>query len=306
VHGAHPTATYGAERSVLSDFRTTLEEARAFGVGRALIEHAGKAVVMDDWENHWRQLCIGQPVDFDVAWGEQRSMSYFLTLLVRLQEILDRCPPFLDRSPLAVFNRVYIDVNRRIDVLIQAGVNDPAFLEVLTLELGVRYLADIGGWVNGKSGPPAVWAVLFRYGDGASPPVPRMSAAAGMTALVNFDLPVALVRTFESYGFESFQDDARRADYRLIGEAFAAPLSAAGGLAPRRSQLLVEAVAGDLDEGSPQKTGDYARDVPWRNAERLWPLRHDPADFDAGVRRLDRAAATVSNLLISRFGECFG
>jgi hypothetical protein len=47
---------------------------------------------------------------------------------------------------------------------------------------------------------------------------------------------------------------------------------------------------------------EYTRDVAWRNAQRLWAVRHDAAALARERDRLDSSTTTLGRLLLSPLG----
>jgi hypothetical protein len=258
----------------------------------------------EDWGNHWPGRAVPQQDMVPVLAGHPEDVPALVDQLNRLQEILERVPPLLGANPIAAFNRVHSSVAEQVLQRIYAGgFADPGFLSRLTVELGARYFDALRAW--GEGAAPAAWTALFRRARGAHGPDPLWSAAAGVIAQVNFDLPFALVTTFDHLGADPVDDSDQHADYRHLGEIFGASLPSLDGRSLQRWQLLVDAIIGDLDEDSRQESDEYARDVPWRRAQRLWAVRHDLQQLTHERVQLDGAAATVSALLASRFGEYF-
>jgi hypothetical protein len=143
--------------------------------------------------------------------------------------------------------------------------------------------------------------VLFsRLGGPDCRPLP--SAAAGVNAHLNFDLPFALVTTFDHLGGEPTDGEDQHRDYLQINDIFA---EAIPGL--RRGyldnwQLLIDTMNGDLDDRWQGETAAYARNVAWRNSQRLWGVRHDLAGLARERDRLDTNAAALGRLLLSPLG----
>jgi hypothetical protein len=67
-------------------------------------------------------------------------------------------------------------------------------------------------------------------------------------------------------------------------------------------QLLIDTMNGDLDDWWQGEMVEYTRNVAWRNAQKLWALRHDLPGTSHERQRLDGHAASLSRLLLSPLG----
>jgi hypothetical protein len=224
--------------------------------------------------------------------------------LTALQDILDR-PPLLRKFPLAAdLNRVYQHVAEQVVAVLRGGgFSDPQFASLITVEVAARYLDVLSAWIGvGVALPPRCWTPLLQARSARLDS--RRAAAVGVAANVNFDLPFALVATFEHLNVDPVDDTGQHADYRRLIKAFGASLPSRYKVSLPRGQVLVETALGKLDEDShEERLDDYARDVAWRNAQRVWQIRDDLAERDGFRVRLDNATATVTTLLASRFAD---
>jgi hypothetical protein len=66
--------------------------------------------------------------------------------------------------------------------------------------------------------------------------------------------------------------------------------------------LLLDPLNGDLDDWYQGELVEYTRDVAWRNAQRLWAVRHDLPAVSRERHRLDSSATTLGRLLLSPLG----
>jgi Family of unknown function (DUF5995) len=250
------------------------------------------------------------------VWGPvQREMSDLLQShpddvpavvdqLMKLQDILDRETPPLRENPLSDFNRLYLTITEGVlERLYAGGFRDPAFLSRLYVEFSARYFDALRAWAGPDASPhcPQAWSRLFeRMGGTDSRPLP--SACAGVNAHVNFDLPFALVTTFDYLGTDPLDDSDQHHDYLEINEIFADSIP---GL-PRgyldKWQLLIDTMNGCLDDWWQGETVDYTRNVAWRNAQKLWGIRHDMGATDKQRAHLDRTSGDLNRLLLSPLG----
>ena len=171
--------------------------------------------------------------------------------LTELQALLDRVPPLLDGNPLADFNRLFLRITANVmETLYAGGFADPAFLSRLEVEVAARYFDAIRGWSEVSACCPRVWSLLFDRIAG--PDCRRLSSAsAGVNAQISFDLPFALVTTFDHLGTDPIDDSDQHHDYlqinALLGEAV--PGLSSGYL--DRWQVLIDTMTGNLRDRCP-------------------------------------------------------
>ena len=223
--------------------------------------------------------------------------------LTALQALLDRVPPLLGSNPLADFNKLYLRITTSVLERLYAGsFADPAFLSRLDVEFAGRYFDAIRAWSDASTGCPRVWSVLF--GRIAGPDCrPLPSAAAGVNAHINFDLPFALVTTFDHLGSDPIDDSDQHHDYLQINDIFAEAIPELRHGYLDRWQLLIDTMNGDLDDWWEGEAVEYSRNVAWRNAQKLWAMRHDLPGTAEERARLDGHAASLSRLLLSPLGS---
>jgi hypothetical protein len=223
--------------------------------------------------------------------------------LTRLQGVLNRCPPLLESNPLADFNRLYLVITAKVlDRLYAGRFADPAFLSRLDVEFAARYFDALRLWGESSPGCPRVWSVLFRRIQQGPDPRPLPSAAAGVNAHINFDLPFALVTTFAHLEMDPVDGGDQHHDYLQINDIFAESIPDLRRGYLEKWQLLLDTMNGDLDDWWQGELLDYTRDVAWRNAQKLWAVRHDAVLLAAERTRLDDNAAAFGRLLMSPLG----
>jgi hypothetical protein len=234
--------------------------------------------------------------------GHPDDVPAVVDQLAKLQDILERVPPLLGGNPLADFNRLYLTITTSVLDRLEAGrFADPAFLSRLDVEFAARYFDALRAWSETGSCCPLVWTVLLRRLAGPDcRPLP--SAAAGVNAHINFDLPFALVTTFDHLGTDPIDDSDQHRDYLQINEIFAEAIPELRRGYLDKWQLLIDTMNGDLDDWWQGELVEYTRNVAWRNAQKLWAMRHDLIDTARERQRLDGHAAALSRLLLSPMG----
>jgi hypothetical protein len=220
--------------------------------------------------------------------------------LVAVQGLLDRLPPLSTENPVADFNRLYTKITK--DVLARYGLGgfaDPEFLNCLDVEFAKRYFNALRLWGSGSPDTPEAWMVLFRRCDDRrlrSLPC----AVAGVNAHINYDLPFALVSTWEQVGFQP-GDSPQHQDFLLINDVF---FEAIPNL--RHSYLdtwgrYIDRLNGGFDDWYQNLLVELTRDIAWDRAVRLWQLRRDALAVEAERVSFDRRTALGGRLLLSPF-----
>jgi hypothetical protein len=222
--------------------------------------------------------------------------------LTRLQDVLDRVPPLLHENPLCDFNKLYLRITSSVLERLDDGrFADPQFLSRLDVEFAARYFDALRAWSDGSPSCPQTWSVLFgRICGPDCNPLP--SAAAGVNAHINFDLPFALVTTFDHLGTDPVDDGDQHHDYLQINDIFAEEIPGLRRGFLENWQLLIDTMNGDLDDWWQGELVEYTRNVAWRNAQKLWALRHDLKATARERERLDGTAAKFGRLLMSPLG----
>lgn len=223
--------------------------------------------------------------------------------LTTLQDYLDRVPPLLGSNPLADFNKLYrvitIDVLERIET---GRFRDPAFLAELDVQFAARYFDALQFWTAAQDHCPRVWGVIFRRIAG--PDVRALpSAVAGVNAHINFDLPFALIKTFEKLDITPTDDSDQHHDYLQVNDIFAEAIPDLRRGYLDKAQLIIDLMNGGLDDWFEGEMVEYSRNIAWRHAQKIWAIRHDAADVAAESARLDEFSALLGRLLLSKLGS---
>jgi Family of unknown function (DUF5995) len=201
------------------------------------------------------------------------------------------------RDGLACFNRMYLIVTETVRGQVAAGFfADPDYMSALDVEFLNLYLSAIDGY---QAVPPTechCWEVLFA--QRSDPRVtPMQFAVAGMSAHINHDLPLAVLRTSEALASPPDQG-SHAADFDKVNQTL-------GALDQQIRESFETGIILDLDH---QAAGlldvignfsiDAARQAAWEDALALWDLRADHLRFDLYVDGLDRAAELAGRALL--------
>lgn len=231
---------------------------------------------------------------------DPKDIAGVVKQLLQIQGVLDRLPPLFGENPVSDFNQLYTKITAKILARHNNhNFEDPVFLSCLDVEFAKRYLDALRLWGAGSPATPEAWMVLFRRcddGDLRSLPC----AMAGVNAHINYDLPFALVSTWEQTGFLD-GNSAQRRDFMLINHVFYEEIP---GL--RHSFLdtwgrYVDRINGRFDDWYENLAVALTRDIAWDRAVRLWPIRHDPASVEQERLAFDGRAAMTGRLLLHPF-----
>ena len=220
--------------------------------------------------------------------------------LTRVQSALDRLPNLFAENPVADFNTLYTTITRQILLRHEAGgFEDAAFLNRLDIEFATRYFDALRLWGANSPATPYAWSVLFRrYNDDDLRSLP--CAAAGVNAHINYDLPFALVATWERLGYAASNSPQHR-DYLRINEIF---FRAIPGLRRRflsAWQRRIDRINGNFDDWYQNFLVEFTRDRAWSRAQRIWPLRKDPGVLEEERSAMDHHTAALGQFLLSPF-----
>ena len=234
--------------------------------------------------------------------GRPADVPGVVDRLTRMQGYLDQVPPLLGSNPLADFNKLYRTITESVlDRLDNNRFHDPAFLAELDVQFAARYFDALQFWTTTSHECPRVWGVIFKRIDG--PDVRALpSAAAGVNAHINYDLPFALVRTFEKLNIEPVDGSAQHHDYLQVNDIFAEAIPDLRRGYLDKVQLIIDTMNGDLDDWWQGEMVEYTRNVAWRNAQKIWKVRHDQDSVERERDRLDELSSLLGRLLLSPLG----
>jgi len=206
-------------------------------------------------------------------------------------EAIDAALPAADG--LACFNRIYLDVTRRVNSQLGEGFfADPEFMTQLDVTFVNLYFGAADAAADQAAVPPAWRPLVDRRGTAGIEPI--QFALAGLNAHINHDLPLAVVSTCTARAtapdvgphFADYQkvDQLLDAAEQSIRQSF----EDAAELAADRHLSAVANLIGNWSINS-------ARDLAWNNSLLLWEIRDVPV-----ARGLFLDTLTASTVLASR------
>lgn len=235
------------------------------------------------------------------AGGRPTDVAGVVDQLVEIQRVADRLPTPSGENPVADFNNLYLTLAMRVLRDAREGrFTDGVFLDVLHVEFVTRYLDTLRAWGTDGAVPEA-WTVLLRYcGAHELPALPF--AAAGANALLNYDLPLALVATWGRLG-PMCRGSVQHDDYVRLDEIICHTMS----------QLCAAYAATRLqhDERFPPRCDEVdhwlllqlTRGLAWQRAAQLWRVTGDPLAFEDVRCGLDDITAVTGRALLHPFGS---
>ena len=209
-------------------------------------------------------------------------------------EAIDAALPAADG--LACFNRIYLDVTRRVNSQLGQGFfADPEFMTQLDVTFVNLYFGAADAAADPAAVPPAWRPLVDRRGTAGIEPI--QFALAGLNAHINHDLPLAVVGTCTA---RATAPDAgpHFADYQKVDQLLDAAEQSirqsfedAAELAADRHLSAVANLIGNWSINS-------ARDVAWNNSLLLWAIRDDPVPRDLFLGTLTSSTVLASRMLL--------
>jgi Family of unknown function (DUF5995)/Trypsin-co-occurring domain 2 len=221
--------------------------------------------------------------------------------LAALQSALSQLPPRLEDNSIVSFNTLYLAITSRILRGLKDGeFVDSAFLALLDVEFAKRYVDALRNWTSDQVRTPKCWALLFRRH--ADPQADRMqSAMAGVNAHINYDLTFAVLATLEQQGVAP-GPGAQYQDYLKVNDIFYSEIPGLRRqfLAGNMWNVMFNEFNGHLDDWAQNLLVRSTRELAWRAAERIWPVRADPVASEKHRATLDRNAALLGEACFTK------
>ena len=209
-------------------------------------------------------------------------------------EAIDAALPAADG--LACFNRIYLDVTRRVNSQLGQGFfADPEFMTQLDVTFVNLYFGAADAAADPAAVPPAWRPLVDRRGTAGIEPI--QFALAGLNAHINHDLPLAIVSTCTA---RATAPDAgpHFADYQKVDQLLDAAEQSirqsfedAAELAADRHLSAVANLIGNWSINS-------ARDLAWNNSLLLWAIRDVPVARGLLLDSLTASTVLASQLLL--------
>jgi hypothetical protein len=219
--------------------------------------------------------------------------------VARMSAISDALPP---TDGLACFNRMYLIVTEKVleEVSGPSVFADPAFMSQFDVVFVNLYLGAIDAFRAEPPTAPRCWSELLAHRSNTDID-PVQFALAGMSAHINHDLPIAVVKTCEDRNVTLAQVP-HKADFDTMNATL-------GALDQEVRESFEKGIILELDRktaGLENRVGNFcidaARDAAWASAVALWRIRGEARlskDYCGG---LDLAAALAGRAILVPLG----
>jgi hypothetical protein len=222
---------------------------------------------------------------------------------VTIQEALERMTAIGVELPttdgVACFNRMYDIVTSRVLAEVSLGTfySDNAFMAHLDVVFANLYFGALDGAQTVPPTAPACWRELFAQRSNLRI-APLQFALAGMSAHINHDLPLAVLKTCVDLATtpESFPHEA---DFKKVNallenldQGIRESFETGELLAIDRRAAGLENLVGGFGIAA-------ARSAAWESAISLWHLRNEERLTHVFVDGLDAAAAAAGRVLLT-------
>ncbi|MDQ3729656.1 MAG: DUF5995 family protein [Actinomycetota bacterium] len=194
-----------------------------------------------------------------------------------LDEVVERMVALEAALPVGdgvgYFNKLYLEVTRAVVVRLRRGeFEQPRFLEHLAVLFSNAYFRALDDFERDPAAVSRAWAPLVEA-RARKRVAPIQFVLAGMNAHINYDLPIGVVETCESFGVSPRDGSAEQRDYlhlnAILGES---QEEAKKWLATGLLGVLDRAL-GQLDDVVASFSVVRAREAAWGHAKVLWQVR---------------------------------
>jgi len=201
------------------------------------------------------------------------------------------------KDGVAYFNRLYLMVTKAVDsATADTTFENPQFLERLDVVFADLYFGA-EATIASDAGCPVPWRPLVQTRSEHREPI--QFALAGMTAHINYDLPVALVQTCAEVGLAPVDGSAVHRDYQRVDAVLSNVETQVAG-------WFDNGLIADVEDVTPLKTDEAiamwsivaARDVAWEHAKVIWALRHEKLLEDADLALLARTTELAARAML--------
>ncbi len=189
---------------------------------------------------------------------------------------------------VAAFTHLYRAVTIGVDGTVDPQTfHDGRFIRWLDVVFANLYFRALRASFLGRGLVPKAWAPLLeareRHGV-----LPLQYALAGMSAHINFDLPVALVETWKALDVEPSRDSPQYEDFTRVNGLLEQTEEEVKRWFLTGIAGVADEALGRLDDVIGMWSVSRAREAAWVNGETLWELRRVPALAARYLTTLDR------------------
>jgi hypothetical protein len=213
---------------------------------------------------------------------------------VTLDEVVERMVVLEAALPVGdgvgYFNKLYLEVTRAVVRRLRGGeFEQPRFLEHLAVLFSNAYFRALDDFERDPAAVSRAWAPLFEA-RARKRVAPIQFVLAGMNAHINYDLPIGVVQTCESFGVSPRDGSAEHRDYLHLNAILGETQEEAKKWLVTGLLGVLDRALGRLDDVVASFSVVRAREAAWIHAKTLWEVR-DQRELTRGY--LDALEHTV-------------
>jgi hypothetical protein len=188
------------------------------------------------------------------------------------------------------FNKLYLEVTRAVVRRLRGGeFEQPRFLEHLAVLFSNAYFRALDDFERDPAAVSRAWAPLLEA-RARKRVAPIQFVLAGMNAHINYDLPIGVVQTCESFGVSPRDGSAEHRDYLHLNAILGETQEEAKKWLLTGLLGVLDRALGRLDDVVASFSVVRAREAAWIHAKTLWEVR-DQRELTRGY--LDALEHTV-------------
>lgn len=213
---------------------------------------------------------------------------------VTLDEVVERMVVLEAALPVGdgvgYFNKLYLEVTRAVVRRLRGGeFEQPRFLEHLAVLFSNAYFRALDDFERDPAAVSRAWAPLLEA-RARKRVAPIQFVLAGMNAHINYDLPIGVVQTCESFGVPPRDGSAEHRDYLHLNAILGETQEEAKKWLVTGLLGVLDRALGRLDDVVASFSVVRAREAAWIHAKTLWEVR-DQRELTRGY--LDALEHTV-------------
>ena len=194
-----------------------------------------------------------------------------------LDEVVERMVAIEAALPVGdgvgYFNKLYLEVTRAVVVRLRRGeFEQPRFLEQLAVLFSNAYFRALDDFERDPAAVSRAWAPLMEA-RGRRRVAPIQFALAGMNAHINYDLPIGVLETCESFEVSPRDGSPEHRDYLHLNAILGETQEEVKKWLATGLIGVVDRALGQLDDIVASFSVVRARDAAWTHSKALWHLR---------------------------------
>ncbi|MDQ3607624.1 MAG: DUF5995 family protein [Actinomycetota bacterium] len=171
------------------------------------------------------------------------------------------------------FNKLYLEVTRAVVERLRRGeFEQPLFLEHLAVLFSNAYFRALDDFERDPATVSRAWAPLLEARANKRV-APIQFVLAGMNAHINYDLPIGVVETCESFGVSPRDGTAEHRDYLHLNAILGETQEAVKKWLVTGLLGFLDRALGRLDDVVASFSVLRAREAAWAHAKTLWEVR---------------------------------